>query len=145
HLEPFTGDFFNDGRVVEEPPATEGKQIAELSRVDAQLVLVFATQDSDEETVVRKLRAKVFQTAQIRAAAAVPAGSQSRIDLASDADHERQGDVEVAAHRDDGFAQQFRSQVVGGKHERIGQRDRHVFGFHPPSPQLEKTGSPDVA
>ena len=42
HLEAFPRDLFDDRRVVEKPPAAEGHQVTEFSRVHAQLMLVLA-------------------------------------------------------------------------------------------------------
>jgi hypothetical protein len=42
HFDALAGNLFDDGRIIHEPPAAEGHEVAELSRINAQLVLIFA-------------------------------------------------------------------------------------------------------
>ncbi len=59
HFQPLACDFLHDGGVVEEPPAAEEHQVGEFAGQDAEFMLVFATEDADEKTVVRMVAADV--------------------------------------------------------------------------------------
>jgi hypothetical protein len=58
HLQTLARDLLHDGRIVHEPPAAKRQQVAELTRVDAQLVLILAAQDANEKTILGKLAAE---------------------------------------------------------------------------------------
>ena len=50
--------FVDDRGIVEEPPAAEDHQVAELSGGNAQLMLVFAREHGDEELVGREIHGR---------------------------------------------------------------------------------------
>ena len=70
-LDAFASDLFDDGWIVQEPPAPEGHQVIELSRIHAQLVLILAAQHADQEAVVRVTGTKVLQGTQVGLAGAI--------------------------------------------------------------------------
>src|SRR4051794_22077440 len=41
HFDPLPSHFFDNGRIVQKPPASERQQVAEFPRVNAKLVLIF--------------------------------------------------------------------------------------------------------
>ena len=129
HFYAFPGDLFDDGRVIEEPPAAEGHELCELAGVDAEFVLVFAAEQTDEEPVIREFEAESFDGAEIGFAYAIAREFEGRVNEIADADHDRQGDVEFAAGGEDGFAQEEGAGGVFGELEGIGQRAGHVDGF----------------
>src|SRR5712692_4214690 len=63
----FARDLRNDGRVVEKPPTAKGHQVIELARGHTQFMLIFARQNSRQETHVRILCAQALQGADVRA------------------------------------------------------------------------------
>ena len=106
HFKTFASDLFDDGSIVHKPPATEGHEVIEFSREDAEFVLIFAAENADEKTVGRKITAKIFEGAQIGAADGVAGETDSRIDLFTDADHEGERQAQFAAGGENGVAEQ---------------------------------------
>ena len=54
-------NLFHNGRIVQEPPASEGHEVTELAGVHAEFVLVFAAQNTAQNAVVRVVAADIFQ------------------------------------------------------------------------------------
>src|SRR4029077_3227249 len=65
HFDALARDLLHDRRIVHEPPATERHQIIELSRVDAEFVLVLPAKNTHQEAVVREFAAQILQTFQV--------------------------------------------------------------------------------
>jgi len=91
HFDALARNFLDDGRIVHESPATERHQVVELSRQDAEFMLVLAAQHTDEKAIGRKIAAKIFETAQICPADGIAAQTQSRINLFANTNHEESG------------------------------------------------------
>src|SRR6202158_3019306 len=130
HLDALSCNLFDDGRIIEEPPAAEGHEVAELTRVDAQLVLVLATQHAYQETILRKSAAEIFERAQVRPANRVASQAQRRIHLRAHANHKRERKVEFAARRQDSFRQKTVAKRVRRIEKRIRKGNSHVHGAH---------------
>jgi hypothetical protein len=45
-FDTLSGDFFDDGGIVQEPPAAERHEVIEFARVDGEFVLIFAAEDA---------------------------------------------------------------------------------------------------
>src|SRR5690348_6804166 len=88
HLNALARNFLDDRGVVHEPPASERKQVAELSRKYAQLVLIFAAQHARQETVGGKIAAEVLDGPHVGAADRVPGKADARVDLFANAYHQ---------------------------------------------------------
>src|SRR6266850_4229220 len=65
-FQAFARDLRNDGRVVEKPPTAKWHQVIELPRGHTQFMLVFARQNSREETHVMILSANSLQGSHVR-------------------------------------------------------------------------------
>ena len=130
HFEAFPGHLFDDGGIVEEPPAAEGHKVGEFAGVDAELVLVLPAQDADEETVLGERNAKALNGAEVGFAYSVAGEFQGRVYQIADADHRRERDVALAANGQDGVFDEERAQAVFGEREGVGQRHGHVDGVH---------------
>ena len=141
HFEAFAGHFLNDGRVIEEPPATEREQVGEFTGVDAEFVLVFATEEADEEAVFGEVEADAFDGAEVRFADSVAGEFEFGIDQVSDADHERHGDTAGQADGEDRFAQEADAEAGFGIGEGIGQGDCHVDRVHQLDPAFEEAAN----
>src|SRR6266851_1119129 len=76
---PLSRDFLHNRRIVHEPPASEGHQVAEFPRIHAKLVLIFAAQHAHQKTIFRKSAAKILHRAKIRFADRVTGKSESGI------------------------------------------------------------------
>src|SRR6267378_2032556 len=90
HLEALSRDLLDYRGIVQKPPAAERHEVAEFSCVNAKLVLVLAAEYADQETILRKLAAHVFQCAQVGLAQRIARQAQLRVDLTANADHEGQ-------------------------------------------------------
>ena len=89
HLEPLARHLFDDRRVVQEPPAAERHEIGELARVDAELVLILAAEDADQEAHVGPVAAQPFDDREVGLPDGVARQSKRRVHLPPDADHQR--------------------------------------------------------
>src|ERR1700760_4975109 len=96
HLDALPSHFFNDGRIIQEPPAAKGQKVAELASVNAEFMLVFAAKNADQEAVVGELNTKVLNGPQIRLPYPVACQFNGRIHLVTDADHHRKRYVSLA-------------------------------------------------
>src|SRR5207237_8464480 len=61
-FDPLSGDFFDDRRIVQEPPAAERHQVIEFSRVNRKFVLILAAEYAHQEAIVRKAAAKILDS-----------------------------------------------------------------------------------
>ena len=141
HFEAFAGHFFHDGRVVEEPPATEREQVGELAGVDAEFMLVFAAEEANEEAVFGEVEADSLDRAEVRFADAVTGEFEVGVDEVADADHERHGDTAGQADGEDRFAQEADAEAGFGIGEGIGQGDCHVDRVHEIDPAFEEAAN----
>ena len=80
--------FLDDGRLIHEPPAAKGHQVAEFSRVDAQLMLIFAAQDTDQEAIVGELHAEAFKSTQVGFTGRITREPNRGIHLVTRPDHQ---------------------------------------------------------
>ena len=138
HFDAFAGDFFNDGRVVHEPPAAKGHEVVEFSSEDAKLVLIFAAENANEKTIRGKFAAKSFESDEIRAANGVSRETDAGIDLFAYANHERKWKIEFATGGENGVAQQKAIQRIAGECKCVRKRASHVDGAHALGPVCEK-------
>src|SRR5271155_679046 len=67
-LDSFAGNFFDNRRIVQEPPASKGHEVAEFSCIDAQFVLILTTKDAHQKTVFWIVSQDVFERAKIGSA-----------------------------------------------------------------------------
>jgi hypothetical protein len=88
-LKPLKRDLLDDGRVVEEPPAAERHQVRELPRRDAQLVLVLAREERDEEAHAGVRGAEPLDRAHVGPPEPVARRPQRRVHAAPHANHQR--------------------------------------------------------
>ena len=54
HFKALLSDLFHNRRIIEKPPASEGHQVTEFSRTDAKFMLVFAAENTYQESIVGK-------------------------------------------------------------------------------------------
>jgi len=61
HFDPLPRNLFDNGRIVQEPPAPEGHEVIEFTGIHAQFVLILATKYTYQEAVAGEIPAKTFQ------------------------------------------------------------------------------------
>ena len=123
------GDFFDEGGVVEEPPAAEDVEIGEFSCGDAERVLVFAGEHRADEAVFWEGVADIFDGDDVRGVEAVACHFEGWVHVASDADHHGEGLSVIGAVGEDGFGEDAIGDGVGGESPVWGEGDHGVGGF----------------
>src|SRR4029077_3071816 len=88
HFDTLPRDLFNNGRTAQEPPAPEGHEIAELSRVHAEFVLIFAAQRAHEKAIFRISPANILDRPKIHFTHRIAGLTNSRIYLTADSEHQ---------------------------------------------------------
>src|SRR5260370_42083493 len=106
HLDALPRDLLHNRRIVHEPPATERHQVAELTRVNAEFVLVLPAEHTHQKPIGWKVAAKIFQRPKVRSAQGVARQTQRWIDLFAHSNHERERQVPFAATRQHPLLQQ---------------------------------------
>lgn len=140
-LEAFGGHLGDDRGVVEEPPAAEEFEVAELAGGDAQLVLGLAAEHGDEESVVGEGGAEAGDGGGVGFAEHVAGVAEGGVDAHDGADHHGEGQVVVAADGEDNFFEDAGGGGVGvGGAVAEGGReaDGAVDGFHALDPVVEE-------
>src|ERR1700683_4387865 len=89
-FQPLASNLFHGGRVIEEPPAAEGHEIVELSRIDAEFMLILTAENAHQKTIVRITAAQIFERSKVCSAHTVAGQSKPGIDLTAHANHQRQ-------------------------------------------------------
>src|SRR5579883_1445365 len=110
HFDALPRYLLNDRWIIEEPPAAEGHQVAELASVDAQLMLILAAKDADEEAVLGKIAAEAFDRDHVGFPHGITGKPNAGIHLAAHAYHQGQGQTKFSAGRKHRIAQK-----AGGK------------------------------
>src|SRR5260370_11622572 len=96
-------DLSNDWRVVEKPPTAKRHQVTELARGYTKFMLIFARQDSRQETDVRILRAHALKGTDVRPTHTVTCGPESWIHAAADTNHHGQSEGVLSRGWQDNF------------------------------------------
>src|SRR6185436_5546034 len=89
-LHAHTLDLVDQAGVVEEPPAAEGHEVAELAGGDAELVLVLAAEHRDEEAILREVLEDRDERVNVGFTQSIAAISQTRVHLETRPDHHRE-------------------------------------------------------
>src|SRR5215470_7478445 len=138
HLNALARNFLDDGSVVHEPPAPEGKQVAELSRKYAEFVLIFAAQHADQKTVGGEITAEVLDGPHVGAADSVSGEADARIDLFADADHQGERERGFPASGKNRLLENSAAKRTVGIPEAVGKRACQVNGPHAHGPVREE-------
>src|SRR3954466_2692041 len=105
HFDPLSRDLLHNRRIIQEPPATEGHEIVEFSRVYAEFVLVLAAEHAYQKPILWKIAAQAFERSQVRAAHCVSRPPDSRVPLPPYPNHQRQRQIKLAARRKNCFSE----------------------------------------
>src|SRR3954454_9468517 len=88
HFDALTSNFLNDGRLIQKPPGSERKKVAEFSRVNTEFMLIFAAKNADEKPVLRKLHTEMLNCSQVGLAHPVSGEFDSGVYLVANPDHD---------------------------------------------------------
>ena len=128
-FEAHAGDVFDERGIIEEPPAAEGVEVAELASGDAEGVLIFEGEGGDEEFILGEMGGEEFDRGEVGEAETIAGAEEVGVELATDPDHHGEGLLVVAAVGEDGVFDELGGWGRGGKREVWGEGDHEVLGI----------------
>ncbi len=129
------GDLFDQGGIVEKPPAAEGHQIGEFPGGDTEFVHIFPREHCDPETTIGKIAGEGFHCVYVGSAEGIPCQAEGGVDLFFHPDHQGGGYLFFPANGEHASGVQEGQGGIGvGVMEGGGKADGGITGIHPIDP-----------